>query len=368
MESVNTSQQTQQIEPISDSVRSATELERDEMSDVTAITPIEESIEATEERERRRLRRRQLLPKVIVGILLGAGVVASSVYYYRWTQFNRNFLTTDVAYTSADIYPVTSRVDGVVTEVLVKENQAVNPGTALIKLDPREYQVDLAQAKAAFDAAKQQAEFLRENINNVPTTFLPELPNTAPDNPNQPKLVVPKPTESVTRQIEINRQQYKAALATVTQKQAEVKQAELKLSYATVNAIVPGAIGKSNIRVGQQVQAGQTLVEIVQPNPWIVANFKENQLEKIQPGQKADIKIAAFPSRKFVGKVESVSSTPTNVVVSPSPDGNSNLSNVQSNGLRRIPVKIVLDPESVKGFESKIAPGMSADVTLSLRK
>ncbi|RUT06054.1 hypothetical protein DSM106972_032600 [Dulcicalothrix desertica PCC 7102] len=369
MESVNSSQKTQQIEPIDDSVNLNDEHQVDDMGNITAITPISESIEEREERERRRSKRRRLLPKVIVGVLLGAGVAAASVYYYRWTQFNRFHLTTDVAYTSADIYPVTSRVGGIVTEVSVKQNQPVNAGTTLVKLDPREYQVGLAQAKAALDVAKQQAEVARENINNVPPTIVPQPLNIAPNNPNQPRLVLPKPPETFNRQVEVNRQQYKAALATVTQRQAEVKQAELKLSYATVNALVPGAIGNTNIRVGQQVQPGQTLVEIVQPNRWVVANFKENQLERIQPGQKAEIKIAAFPSRKFTGKVESVSSTPTNVVTSPSPDAtNNNLGNIQSNGLRRIAAKITFDPDSIKGFESKIAPGMSADVIISTRK
>jgi membrane fusion protein, multidrug efflux system len=363
MESVNSSQQTQHIESTDDSANHVNETDTDESSNITAITPIEES----EYTSNRRLRRRRILPKVIVGLLLGASVAAGSVYYYRWSQFNKYHLTTDVAYTSADIYPVTSRVGGIVTEVLVKENQAVNPGTVLVKLDPREYQVSLAQAKAALEVAKQQAEVARENINNVPPTIVPEPLNSAPTNPKAPRLVLPKAPEINNTQVEIKRQQYKAALATVVQRQAEVKQAELKLSYASVNALVPGEIGNPTVRVGQQVQPGQTLVEIVQPNPWIVANFQENQLERIQPGQKAEIKIAAFPSRKFKGTVESVSSTPT-IVASPSPGSGNNSGNMLPNNLRRIPVKIVLEPESVKGFESKIAPGMSADVVISTRK
>ncbi|BAZ13194.1 multidrug resistance protein A [Calothrix sp. NIES-4071] len=369
MESVNSSQQTHQVEPVDDSVNHVHEHETDDTSHVSAITPFEESIEESiQEGQRRRLARKRTLRRVILGLLLGAGVVASGVYFYRWFQFNKYHLTTDVAYTSADIYPVTSRVAGVVTEVSVKENQPVNPGTVLVKLDPREYQVDLAQAKAALDVAKQQVEVARESVNNVPPTIVAQPVNPSPTNPNQPKLVLPAPQTSNT-QSEVNKQQYKAALATVVQRQAEVKQAELKLSYASIPALVPGQVRNSVVRVGQQIQPGQTLVEIVQPNPWIVANFQENQLERIQPGQKAEIKIAAFPSRKFKGTVESVSSSPTNVVASPSPNNTgSNFANMQSNNPRRIPVKIVFDPNSIKGFESKIAPNMSADVILSTRK
>ncbi|MBF2067831.1 MAG: HlyD family secretion protein [Calothrix sp. C42_A2020_038] len=356
MESINSSQQSQQIAPIDDSENRIAGSEMSDVSSVTTITPIE----ASEKTAQRRQNRRRILPKVIVGVLLGASAVASGIYYYRWSQFNRYHLTTDVAYISADVYPVTSRVGGVVTEVLAKENQSVNPGTVLVKLDPREYQVALAQAKAALDVAKQQAEVARENINNVPPTIAPAQADS-----NSP---TPKPPETFNRQVEVNRQQYKAALATVAQRQTEVKQAELKLSYASINAMASGKIGNTNIRVGQQIQPGQTLVEIVQPNPWVVANFQENQLERIQPGQQATIKIAAFPSRRFTGKVESVSSSPTNVVVSPSPDSGNNFGSMQPTSLRRIPVKITFDPESIKDFESRIAPGMSADVVISTRK
>jgi membrane fusion protein, multidrug efflux system len=104
-----------------------------------------------------------------------------------------------------------------------------------------------------------------------------------------------------------------------------------------------------------------------------VANFPENQLERIQPGQKAEIKIAAFPSRKFVGKVESVSPSPVNSVVVPSPNSTnsannySNNLNQSNNNVRRIPVKVVFEPDSIKDFESRIAPGMSADVIIKTK-
>jgi membrane fusion protein, multidrug efflux system len=363
MESIDSSQSTQQ------------KIDTDEQTtpvdggDVTAITPVDVS-EKTDGRKKSGFR--QMLPKIVIGVILGAGAIATGIYHYRWSQYSKYHLTTDVAYTSAETYPVTSRVAGIVTQVTATENEAVNPGTVLIKLDPREAQASLVQAKAALDVAKQQAEVARENINNVPPTIISEPLSPSPG--NQARLVLPKLPQSVSKQVEVNRQQHKAALATVTQRQAELKQAELQLSYANINAIAPGQIGNVNIRVGQQVQPGQTLLEIVQPNPWIVANFPENQLERIQPGQKAEIKIAAFPSRKFVGKVERVSPNPVNSIASVPPNNNNSVNNYTSNSnqsnnnnVPRIPVKIVFEPGSIKDFESRIAPGMSADVIINTR-
>jgi membrane fusion protein, multidrug efflux system len=333
---------------------------------VTAITPIDNFEEVGHEERRKSRPPKNWLPKLAIGTLLTAGAIAGAIYTYRWSEYNKFHLAADNAYTSADVYPVSSRVGGVVTEVLVKDNQPANPGMLLVKLDPRESQVALIQAKAALDVAKQQAEAAKQNIDNVPNVPQP-IGSVQGNIPGQlrPPVISFQPN---SRQVEVNRQQYKAALAAIPQKEAEVKEAELRLSYANVTALVPGKISNSNIRVGQPIQPGQTLLEIVQPNPWIVANFREEQLEKIKPGQKAQIKIAAFPSRKFIGTVESVSPNSTNRFISPSPEGTpGNYSNIASNNLHRILVKIAFEPESVKDFESRIAPGMSADVTISTK-
>jgi membrane fusion protein (multidrug efflux system) len=280
-------------------------------------------------------------------------------------QFAKYHQVTDNAYVSAEIYPVNSRIAGVVMAVASKENQSVKPGEVLVQLDPREYQVSLAQAKADLELAKQQAEVARQNINNVVAIDTPVIRPVAANQAAQAKIAASK-SQNINQQVELNRQQYKAAQAAIAQKQAELKQAELQLSYTKITAMLGGQVGNKDVRVGQQVQPGQTLMSLVQPNPWIVANFKETQLEKIRPGQKAEIKIAAFPSRKFIGKVDSISPasfsrfapTPQN---SPSANFNNN------NTVQRVPVKIMLDPESIRGYESRIAPGISADVTVETR-
>jgi membrane fusion protein, multidrug efflux system len=356
MERLESSKQTEQITQMNTHKTSVSEQE------VTAIAPIESP---RDEKPASRPRNRKLLPLLIVGATLGAGAIAGGIYTYRYLQFAKYHQVTDNAYVYADIYPVNSRIAGVVMEVASKDNQSVKPGEVLVKLDPREYQLSLAQAKADLELAKQQAEVARQNINNVVTIDTPLVRNLVGNTNAQARTAASK-SQNISQQIELNRQQYKTAQAAIAQKQAELKQAELQLSYTQVTAMVGGQVGNKDVRVGQQVQPGQTLMSVVQPNPWIVANFKETQLENIHPGQKAEIKIAAFPSRIFIGKVDNISPasfsrfapTPQN-----SPSANSN----NNNTVQRVPVKIMLDPKSIRGYESRIAPGISADVTVETR-
>ncbi|MGI8501535.1 MAG: HlyD family secretion protein [Hassallia sp.] len=357
MERLESSKQTEQITQMDAQKTSVSEQE------VTAIAPIESP---KNEKPASRPRNRKLLPFLIVGATLGAGAIAGGIYTYRYMQFAKYHQVTDNAYVSADIYPVNSRIAGVVMAVASKDNQSVKPGEVLVQLDPREYQVSLAQAKADLELAKQQAEVARQNINNVVTSDTP-LVRSPVGNTTAPAKIAASSSQNINQQVELNRQQYKTAQAAIAQKQAELKQAELQLSYTKITAMLGGKVGNRDVRVGQQVQPGQTLMSLVQPNPWIVANFKETQLEKIRPGQKAEIQIAAFPSRKFIGKVDSISPasfsrfapTPQN---SPSANSNNNTNTVQ-----RVPVKIILEPESIRGYESRIAPGISADVTVETR-
>lgn len=308
-----------------------------------------------------------LLPKVVLGVLLGTGAIASITYAYRWWQYNQQyavkFQQTDNAYVTANIYKVTSRVAGIVTEVAVNDNQVVSPKDVLVKLDKGDYQVSLTQAKASLELAKQQAALAQENIKDGITINVPESKPTRINNNSQEmqagntnKILQAR---TINQQKDINQQKYKTALATVSQKQPELKKAELQLSYTNITALVGGKVANKNVSVGQQVQPGQTLITVVQPDPWIIANFKETQLEKIQPGQNVTVKIAAFPHRKFRGKVDSMSPTSFGKVAL-LPQDNPTANSTLTQDVQRIPVKIVFEPQSIQGYESRITPGMSA--------
>jgi membrane fusion protein, multidrug efflux system len=349
MESLNSSQQTQQVAEMEEKHTPVSQQE------VTAIAPAESNTENKKSI-------RHLLPKVAVGALLGLGIAASGVYGYRQWQYAQSYEVTDNAYVTANVQPVTSRISGIVTEVAVKDNQMVSPGTVLVKLDPRSYEVNLSEAKASLELAKQQAALAKEKT-KVVAINVPDVEPVAARNNTQGQLQL----QAINQQKEINAQEYKAAQAAIAQKESELKKAQLNLSYTNITSLVAGKVGNKNVQVGQQVQPGQTLIEVVQPNPWIVANFKENQLERIQPGQKVGIKIAAFPSRKFQGTVDSMSPTSFGRFA-PLPQNQNNASNsTQNSDVQRIPVKITFDSKSIQGYESRMTPGMSAVVTVNVK-
>ncbi|MUG95916.1 HlyD family efflux transporter periplasmic adaptor subunit [Scytonema sp. UIC 10036] len=341
MESFNSSQQTQ----------SGTALEEQ-----TSLVPPDSSTDAQPASPSRR----HLLPKVLLGTLLFAGAVAAGIFTYQWWQYSQKYQQTDNAYVSANVHPVTSRVSGIVTQVTVNDNQVVSPGTVLVKIDPREYQASLIQAKASLELAKQQAALAQENVKLIADNNYVPLP--VPINSNAPSQ-----PQALNRQRDINQQQYKTALAAIAQKEADLKKAQLHLSYTNITALVAGKVAQKNVQVGQQVQAGQTLITVVQPNPWIVANFKETQLEKIQPGQKADIRMIAFPGKTFRGTVDSMSPTSFGKVA-PFRGENTTGDTTRSSNEQRIPVKILFEPQSLQGYEAKMTPGLSAVVTIDTKK
>lgn len=359
MERLDSSQQTHSVTELEDQKTPVLTQE------VTSITSTDTNSDINKPVARSK---RHVQPLTILGVLLGAGAIAAGIYGYRWWQYtSQKYPQTDNAYITANIYPVTARVPGIVTDVTVNDNQVVSPGTVLVKLDPRDYQVSLTQAKASLELAKQQAALARENLNVVATNT--DVPKPTPANKNTP---TPAPnrdkilqTQTLNQQKEINQQQYKTAQAAIAQKQAEVKTSELQLSYTNITALAPGKIGNKNVSVGQRVQPGQTLFTVVQPGAWIVANFRETQLEKIQPGQKVAIKIPAFPSQKFRGKVDSMSPTSFGKVDVPQDNPTPNV--IKNQDVQRIPVKIVFEPESIRGYESRFTPGMSASVTVETK-
>src|SRR6185295_8936833 len=175
--------------------------------------------------------------------------------------------------------------------------------------------------------------------------------------------------ESTQRQLEASeaqsssaQQQVAVAESQVKSKQADLDYAKLQLSYATILSPANGVVAKKNIQLGQLVQAGQTLFAVVtDTNSYIIANFKETQLEKMKEGQQVDIKIDAFPSEKISGKVYSFSgATGARFSLLPPDNATGNFVKV----VQRVPVKIAMNLP--KELESRLRPGMSAKVVVRL--
>ena len=158
--------------------------------------------------------------------------------------------------------------------------------------------------------------------------------------------------------------QFATAQAAVAQATAALEDAKLQLSYTIIKAPVSGRIGRKSVEAGQRVQIGQPLMAIVEDQPWVVANFKETQLEKMRTGQRVEVEIDTFPKHKFYGHVDSLAPGSGNEFALLPPD---NATGNFTKIVQRIPVKIVLDQDSVRGYENLLSPGMSSVVTVTTK-
>jgi len=158
--------------------------------------------------------------------------------------------------------------------------------------------------------------------------------------------------------------QFATAQAAMAQAAASLENAKLQLSYTIIRAPVSGRIGRKSVEAGQRVQIGQPLMAVVEDHPWVVANFKETQLEKMRAGQQVEVEIDTFPNHKFYGHVDSLAPGSGNEFALLPPD---NATGNFTKIVQRIPVKIVLDDDSVRGYENLLSPGMSSVVTVTTR-
>jgi membrane fusion protein (multidrug efflux system) len=193
-----------------------------------------------------------------------AAVVALAAGTYAYWQHSALYPSTDNAYVQANIVHIAPLVTDVVTEVDVTEYAAVKSGDVLVRLDPAPFEAALKAAETRLSVAQQQAGGAAG--------------------------------------------QSAAAKASIEQAQASVAQARLDLDHATIKAPLDGTVGKVRIRPGEIAKAGTSIFPLVDTSKWWVdANFKEGDLTRIKPGQKAAVHVDLFPSHEFTGDVEAIS-------------------------------------------------------------
>ncbi len=336
--------------------------------------------------------------KKILPIILMLIVIAGVGYGLTQYIYSLHHETTDDAQVDGDIFPVNARIPGYVNEIRFKENQPVSKGDTLVLIDDRDLELKMEQAKAALDNAVANVAVMKANTSTSSANV-----SASQSGIEQQKIKVWKATQdfnryqnlladksitqaqfdavraekegaesaltSAQRQLDASRAQSAAtseqiavAEAQVKQKQADLDYANLQLGYSIVTSPSNGVASKKNIQVGQLVQPGQTLFAVVtDTNSYIVANFKETQLEKMKQGQKVDVKIDAFPGEKITGTVYSFSgATGARFSLLPPDNATGNFVKV----IQRVPVKVkMILPEDVV---TKLRPGMSARVTVYL--
>ena len=349
----------------------------------------------------------------LVMCLLIAGAVLWTAHF-AWHAYT--FEETDDAYVSGHVHQVAPRVAGAVTAVLVDENRVVKAGETLVRIDPLEYEIALrraqanlaqsraeeSRARAAVDQAQAgiaqaqaqvgqtQAQLSRSAAqmetantdfnrnsrlyNNDQHAIAKSEVDTTKGTFDAAQAAVDAARANVTgaqsnvtaaqAQLESTKAMLEAAQATVAANDAAVRDAERQLSYATLTAPVNGRVGNKNVEVGNRVQVGQALYALVEPDLWVSANFKETQLTRMQPGQPVEISIDAVGGRTFTGRVDSISpATGAEFALLPPDNATGNFTKV----VQRVPVKIVFDADSVRGYESRIRPGLSAVINVRVR-
>lgn len=241
------------------------------------------------------------------------------------------FESTDDSFVKAHVVGISSRVNGMVVKVFVDENQPVRKGDVLVQLDPRDYEVQVKAAQANYSRAHKDLGRFRGFTSDLGPTDRPVF------------------------------DQY-TATALVTE--AELTKAQLQLEYTKIVAPEDGRIGKTSVEAGEMVSAGQALMALVQPVPWVEANFKESQVAHLKTGQEVDIHVDAIPDHDFQGKIASIApGSGSTFALLPPDNATGNFTKI----VQRISVRINFDPETTKGYEDRLVSGMSTEVSVRIR-
>lgn len=302
---------------------------------------------------------------------------------------------TDDAYVEAHIEAISARVSGYVQTLHIDDNSRVKQGEVLLALDPRDYQVRVAVASANCAAARSEVEEASaqarvaieavavaeadavtaaaharlaasdlqrfagvSDVRAVSTERL-DTATTAEEAARATMTAARSRVKEARARADLAAAQEHTAEATLEQAQAALRQAQLDLSYTHVVAPEDGSVANKLVEIGNDVQPGQTLLSLVPTRVYVIANFKETQLEGIRPGSHATVQIDSFPSLRLRGHVDSIQRGSGSVfALLPPENATGNFVKI----VQRVPVKIVLD-ESPQ-ILSQLSPGMSAVVSV----
>ena len=333
---------------------------------------------------RDRLHEHWLLAIVAAWVLLAA-LIGGVVY---WIEV-RDYESTDDAFIAARSFSVAPKVGGYLVEVPVTDNQHVNAGDLLARIDDRDYriavdqaegqvagaqanianieaqiasqQAQIDQAKAQLSQVEAQLQFAQqeaaraEDLLQKGAGTLQRQQQTKSDLEAQQANTTRAKTAVTVAELGIKplQAQRDSAKASLQQAEAQRDQARLNLDYTNITAAQAGRVVKLSGAKGTYATAGQSIMMFVPDEIWIVANYKETQLRHMRPGQPVEFRIDAYPDRKLTGHVDSVQTgSGTAFSLLPAENATGNYVKV----VQRVPVKIVVDhwPADIP-----VGPGMS---------
>jgi membrane fusion protein (multidrug efflux system) len=341
---------------------------------------------------------RQAIRRAALAFAAALGVAGAAAFGHYYVTTGRYLETTDDAYVKADSTIIAPKVSGYIAEVLVADNEPVKAGQVLARIDDRDFKTALKQAQAdvaaseaavknlnaqielqqpliqqqaaEVDATEATLKFAQQEraryddlmksgagtVQRAQQTDAALRSQTAQLQQGKAGLI------AANKKIEVLSTQRAQALAELDHARALEQQAALNLSYTEITAPVDGTIGARTLRVGQYVQAGTQLMAVVPLDAvYVVANFKETQLTHVRNGQPVELRVDSFHSTRLKGHVDSLSpASGLEFALLPPDNATGNFTKI----VQRVPVKIVLDDQSLNGL---LRPGMSAEPTVNTK-
>ncbi len=338
--------------------------------------------------------RKALKLAVAAAAILGAGAYAG-----HWWLDGRFLEKTDDAYVGGDVTVISPRVAGYIAELKVSDNQLVHAGDLLARIDDRDYRAALAKADGAVHAeeaaltnvdaqASLQDALIRQSQAEIDAAAAEEV-RTRDDQHRYATLVRTNAVSveaaqradasfksaransdkarasllAARRQLDVIQSQRQQAQAALEQAIAARDLARLNLSYTELRAPVDGYIGNRRARVGSYVAAGTQLLAVVPAQGlWVDANFKEDQLARMQPGQAVAIEADILPGKVFHGHLDSLApATGAQFSILPPENATGNFTKI----VQRVPVRVHLD--DADGRLGNLRPGLSVLVEVDTR-
>ena len=339
----------------------------------------------------RKLRRWQIVVSLLGIAIIVWGVIQVVCLFLDYKQAE----TSNDAQIEQYISPINLRASGYIQKIYFTEHQEVRKGDTLLVLDDREYKIRVMEAEAALKDAQAGATVIGATLQTTQTTASVydasiaeieiRLAKLAKDRQRYQNLVkrnaatpiqleqIETEYEATYKKLEAVKRQQKAAFsgvnevshrresieAAIQRAMAALEMARLNLSYTVVTAPCDGKLGRRTLEEGQYITAGQTITYILpDTQKWIVANYKETQIENLHLGQEVVITIDAISNKEYTGKITAISgATGSKYSLVPTDNSAGNFVKIQ----QRIPVRIDFTHLSKEDNE-RLAAGMMAIV------
>ncbi len=330
------------------------------------------------------------LPLIVAAVVALALVVGGIV----WWQGKQRWESTDNAFVQADTTEVSPQIEGYVVEVLVGDNQRVEAGQVLLRLDDADARAELAEAEANLAAleagvrnvdaraaqeqaliaaraaavrqAEAQAELAAQQVDRYGRLAAQgwvseQRIETERAGVRTARASVAEAQAAQQRAAGVLGSTRSQSLASVEQARAAVERARIRLDRTVIRAPVAGVVGARGVRVGQYVRPGGAVLSIVPlGDAYVVANFKETQLDRLRLGQTVEIEADAFPGRTLSGRIDSFApATGSEFALIPIENATGNFTKIT----QRVPVRIRIDEADA----AALRPGLSVEVKVDLK-